>query len=297
MKSWPIPFFLYFFSFQLNAQEPFLCTTPDVSAEVFRELVKDVSVINEGVLPGNDSIYWIPVAFHVFLNDDGTNGLQYPANPTTETDISLMIDKLNEEFQELGFYFYKLGVTNYIYNNWLNNSTSPFETLFSYYSNALNIFVRRPLGAGYALKPWDDAPNNYVSIRHLHAQVNSPYAIQTLIHETGHTFGLLHTFGAYDDFNWDVLIDPNQIDHPYTGERPRELAIRDTLPGVNFQYPNCDIGGDLVCDTPPDCNENPVFKKAWPDSTCISPPDGCDPGCLFSNWGQYEYIGTYEDYQ
>lgn len=67
--------FLYFFSFQLNAQEPFLCTTPDVSAVVFCSWLKMYPVINEGVLPSNDSMYWIPVAFHVFLNDDETNGL------------------------------------------------------------------------------------------------------------------------------------------------------------------------------------------------------------------------------
>ena len=293
MKRAPIFLFLLSLSFQLAAQEPFTCSTPDVTVEVFRELVEDVPLINEGVLPGNDSIFWTPVTFHVFLNDDGTNGYQ---DPTTEADISLMIDKLNEEFQDIGFYFYQLGTTNYIYNSLINNNLVPFETYFSYYSNALNIYVRRPVGAGGSVHPWDNAPNNFVSIKHIHAQVNTPYSIHTLIHETGHSFGLLHTFLAYDDFDWAVLTDPNQIDHPYTGGRPRELAIRDTVPGANFPYPNCHIGGDLVCDTPPDCRQGAQYKEAWPDSTCNSDPSSCTSGCLFSTWGGYTYIGTYEDY-
>ncbi|MBK8191899.1 MAG: T9SS type A sorting domain-containing protein [Lewinellaceae bacterium] len=126
--------------------------------------------------------------------------------------------------------------------------------------------------------------------------------VDVYIHESGHNFSLLHTFGPASTpqllYKYpDVLSNPDQSDHPYNGDFPRELVIRDPVSGKNFPLPNCYISGDLCCDTEADASY--LYPRVFPAfnpsniMTCIQASTGC-----VSGWESSDcvFTGEYRDY-
>ena len=164
----------------------------------------------------------------------------------------------------------------------------------------MNIYLNAR--ANFAPRPEQNPANTGI------ANVNNiATEVITFTHEAGHTFGLLHTYGAAEPYKYPVIYDHNnptntaamQVDHPYNfgpGGRPRELAIRTPNGSREFQDPNCAQAGDLCCDTEADCIANPkLFPAVIPNANgqvqldCAT--QNCSNGC-----GSCGNPGLYKDY-
>jgi len=271
------------------------CET-ELTFEAYNRYRQDIPALQNWLLQKSDSVYCegvVPVYIHLVLQDEGGNSsgiLNLEANAYEYADsvLAVLTRYLGEP---IGLTFVRFGEINIIHNTLLADEHQyPYAYLpdFSYTSNALNLYVQGKT-KGFGVQPTALDPNNLVFIRYTYYRY--PDVNYLVPHEVGHSMGLLHTFSAPQAFSWDVLIDSSWIDHPYTGTYPRELAIRDTVMGLNFPYPNCSYAGDMVCDTDPDWHDSDeLCYNRWPDSLTNYLP----VGDLGRHCGGYD--GTYEDY-
>ncbi|MFN0215909.1 MAG: hypothetical protein ACKVT2_16745 [Saprospiraceae bacterium] len=246
------------------------------------------------------SITEIPVYFSVFRSSDGQVGGNLAG--FTNGDAENQLNFINSKFSGSGLHFYRLGNVNYIDNDLLQQDAAIVRNTYSYVYTAMNAVIG--LGPTNGIQPGENlfgAPVKYNTTN------LAPNFIGQYVHELGHNFGLLHTHGplAAENaapilFDYPKVLDPvlglTVYDHPYQGNRRRELAIRQLNPNKPFDLPNCHTAGDFCCDTDADCIGG--FPRTFPDfetsnvASCLQ-NGPCLDGC--SNSG-CTHNGPYRDY-
>ena len=289
-----------FFPLSVRAQEN-ECSTPDPDPELYELLRNQVSLVHQFAQNrGESQVTEIPVYYTVVRSSGGQ--VPYIPSGLSGADIDATLDFLNDEMDGTDLHFYRLGEVNYLDHDQFNVSGSGFEhTQYSYIKTAMNVYARP--GGGYALQPGQDllgspAQHNATNV----SASDLKFMSSTYPHETGHNFGLLHTFGRTTTPTGGTLlyqypVQPGQVDHPEDGEVKRELAIRTYTPGKNFEDPNCYEAGDFFCDTDADCAS--VYKRTFPKfdptniANCIQGPQNCIGGCAYTGCA---HTGDYRDY-
>lgn len=168
----------------------------------------------------------VPIRVHITRRSNGSGGVDY-------TRIRDQINRVNQQFSASGIRFIECEPVNYIDDSELYDFDYPYDAydLWFYHTPAvLNInyvdraFIEeeRVFIGGYAFYPWQSYPippsEHYIMI-----STSNAYDNNTLAHELGHYFGLLHT--------------------------------HDSWYGVEYvNGTNCSLAGDLICDTPADPN-------------------------------------------
>lgn len=176
---------------------------------------------------------YVPIKFHVGAKNDGTERI-------SESNLLDMLCELNEDFAPYDFQFFLSGGTfNYINNNTFYESH--LETVNSimtaqYDSLAVNVFIVddfQPSGGLFGA--YYNVPRDWIVIAK--SQIGKDN--NTLTHEMGHYFSLLHTYNG-----WDT---------PYIVENvPAPATTPLGIPTELQNHSNCDIAGDYICDTSPD---------------------------------------------
>ena len=284
MKPTKLFFRLLFYTFILNvffsnAQQDFICATPDGTAPS-----------QPGAYSFTDDIptleTYTPVVFNVFfwgINDGNGNS----AFPLTESTVLSAIAKMNIEFNPFGIFFKYYGMDfidsekYYIIDHTIGElyGTLNDPGIFKFAANnnykkadAFNIYVPYSTvgfaGAAEKRKKVNMAINGF-------SLINS-YTI--LSHETGHCFNLQHTF-----VNWHNP-NPEGCEH----------VTRDPL---NEHY-NADLRGDSITDTAavPDFKDENYWELRDLGLT-HEQADSLAVDYLYVDPDTFEYIGTGKDCQ
>lgn len=292
----------------LLAQEE--CSTPDPDQATYEALRLKAYDYRTAVESRGSQDAEIPVYYTVIRNANGmVTGIP---NGISASNIDAALSYLNSRFEGGGVHFYRLGEINYIDHdifNELNTGGIPVHN-YSYVRTALNVYVRP--GSNGTNQPGSNlsgAPEEYNITSLAPLTIASQLHWIYYAHETGHNFGLLHTFGPVGKDNGqsilfdyptvlDPILGPDVYDHPYEGQRPRELAIRSNTPGKNFPTKNCFDAADFCCDTKADCNN--AYSRTFPAfnptniATCLQGLAGCVNGCVKSP--DCSSAGDYRDY-
>ena len=232
MKSAIIFFVFLSFSFLQPADQKECGTDHYFSMEEYtRNLIEYQQAIDENFQFNSREIMWIPVAFHIVRNDNGSGGL-----PIERIDIGL--DDLNTLLGESGFRFYQLGEIDFINNSNYYSDIDSYDEIndlrqINQVVNTLNIYSTAVLNngnydlCGISTFSWYNSGSQGV------VMANSCFATSdnhsTLAHEVGHYFNLYHTHQGSSDSNGDGIID---------GENAEFVDGTD-----------CELLGDGLCDT------------------------------------------------
>ena len=246
IKPWSIlTMMAVMLSLKSNAQ--LRCGTPEPSkiqqaraVELRNQLIKGEKLSRTDTVK---SLIYIPVRPHIVRKNDKTGGL-----PLFDLNNSLAICNKFYINAGQGIQFYIAGTepnyiddsTFYDFNSGKKDATGKTmeERITAKYAinNAVNVyFVNNLLAdgkalAGYAYFPTREASSNTCVMLNGQTNDNSTFA-----HEFGHYFNLFHTFQGNND------------DIP-----ERELVTRLKIENGKRKPANCDLKGDLFCDTPSD---------------------------------------------
>lgn len=278
------------------------CDTPDPGPDIMQQLIKELPKIEAHSISNSKSVTIVPVYFTTRREDDGSTG---PGDGVDDILVNNMLSYLNTEFASINLQFEKCGEINYIDNSAPGDMTSPY----SYVSSALNIYyTASTTGGAQTSAPWLAGENNILLMPYPSADLLS----SILVHEVGHSYGLLHTHHGVNVYDNPASPLPNYTpqyapyaDHPYTPASPagaRELVLRQYDGSKNFPTPNCATGGDLICDTEASCDDDASRSATFPtssDPNCHSSfgylittcPSGCTVNTLTCS-----YTGDYVDY-
>lgn len=209
----------------IYAQNQNWCGT--VYTKEWEQWREDNAYLNEVAAKRDNAIYYIPVKFHVFGKDDGTG---YYKNG----DILVIMNKINRDYEQVGFRFYLAGNTTYLTSqNDIDRIPSTYYYSGQYLSrnelfvfnkqqNVLNVYIMNSVTGlcGRANFPCDP---NTVKLGGLEL-ISSCIAADnsTFAHEAGHWLSLPHPF--------DI-----------------SSGCKECVDGSN-----CDKCGDRFCDTPAD---------------------------------------------
>ena len=228
-------------------------------------LIEEAAAIEQFVSSrGNSSLDDIPVRFTALSGPGG--------GPNISGQVNIALDYLNTAFGSAGLHFIQCGPINEICDDRIkaNIDIDHFTTSFSYTSGALEVYVGQFQSIlNYTSIPatsYQSGNPNYSFDLYDHTNFiymrSADFATSTFIHETGHQFGLLHTFmpsKTYDvpyvgenteDYPDKVLNASGQLEPWWWG---RELVIRSDNAQKTFDKANSDFAGDLLDDTPADC--------------------------------------------
>lgn len=247
-------------------------------------LLEEVPIIEQSAAQrGTVSTVDIPVRFTIF---QGPGGFANMSNFQLNIDSALA--KLNAAFQPSGLHFVQCGPANEVWDNRntsAGHSPDTFLPLFSYTSGAIEVTTRLSLVNSTAAIPapaFQENNPNWVPLYTENSNwVNMAYFESAdFVHEVGHHFGLLHTHqpqktyivpaqgDTTQDYPYKVII-PNSIPpQPQPWWWGRELVIRNDNPNKTFPFTNWIMAGDLVQDTPADCDGgiNPQLYPGCPSS-------------------------------
>ena len=175
----------------------------------------------------NPDTHYIPLKFHVIRYSDGTGGMDTAILPT-------LLDTLNYYYINARIQFQQCGEVNYINDdrfvsfegtteeNALTTNDVP-RVINIYFADTVTLNDNQVCGYAYL-------PNGPLEIF-----INDACTLNgnTIVHEIGHVFSLIHTHGPTDSELTDELVNGS----------------------------NCDVAGDFICDTPADPN---LFGKISP---------------------------------
>lgn len=191
---------------------------------------------------------YVPVAYHVIVKNDGTGATSLKTIFASHCQLNLSYDTAN-----IGFYIHSID-TIWDSNLWDLQDQNASDNAFSTYniSNVCNIYISGNLPGlcGFATLPYTAPRGGGVFMS---GGCMGP-GTKTLSHETGHFFGLLHTF--------------------------------DSFFGVEYvNGTNCSTAGDRFCDTPADFID---YRAPCPYTGDSTDPNGdlyktvIDPSLLMS---------------
>lgn len=195
-------------------------------------------------------VKWVPMKFHIISKSDGTGAVQ-------EHRVLDMLCGLNEFFAPLDIQFYIKDGFNYFSNT--AAATDPQSAGGTTHmkakkvKNVVNVFLpqsfTKPGLLGYYTEGYPGYQNDFLVVKK--SQVGK--GIYTIEHEIGHFFSLLHPFNGWEDNDYDpsvhgnpvkILTAPNfSLDPPFNA-----------VPVEFVDQTNCEIAGDLICDTPASYN-------------------------------------------
>jgi hypothetical protein len=176
--------------------------------------------------------YCFKVFITIFADDDGTNVAM------NQAAIEIRKTILVNAFKPHNICFMFIG-SQIVNNTSLNNfNTSNESDLAPYtYSNTLNIFIHKSLtGSNGILNGLNGDAYNIPNTGGYLSYNGTTARMLTLPHEMGHVFGLYHTFEPHpgDPFHGKESVERNSSNSCY----------------------DCDVDGDLVCDTPADPDQD-----------------------------------------
>ncbi|GAB4422860.1 MAG: hypothetical protein OHK0039_39200 [Bacteroidia bacterium] len=207
----------------------------------------------------------VPVAFHLVGRSNG-------AGRVAVGRVLDLLCELNTTYAPVGMWFYLaedgigLPDDDGVFTQPLL-ATSRQRMRSWRQDSALNVYVVSQAGSAGVLGYYD-AQDDWVVVRR---DAIRPDA-QTLAHEIGHFFSLLHPHFGWDGAAWQAQIHGN----------PAPALASDLLtPTERMDSSNCDTAADMLCDTRPDYN----FGLGWqqncayaggaldPDSVLVDPDE------------------------
>jgi GEVED domain/Pregnancy-associated plasma protein-A/Secretion system C-terminal sorting domain len=246
IKSWSI-LTMMAVSLSLESNAQLRCGTPPPSkaqqtrtVELRNQIIRGEKSARTDTVKG---LVYIPVRAHIVRKNDKTGGL-----PLFDLNNSLAICNKFYINAGQGIQYYIAGTepnyiddsTFYDFNSGKKDASGKTmeERITAKYAinNAVNVyFVNNLLAdgkalAGYAYFPTREASSNTCVMLNGQTNDNSTFA-----HEFGHYFNVFHTFQG----NNDTIPE-------------RELATRLKVENGKRKPANCDLKGDLFCDTPSD---------------------------------------------
>lgn len=219
MTRFVLTYLFFILVFTAHAQTDWHCATPHTDMPSDLKALrssKEASGFSRNLNPYNATI--LPVTFHIVQNNIGSGGL-----PSSQ--VAQVLNILNASYAAANIQFEQCGTINYINNSSLFNfdvDNMPYLASNFNVANTVNIYFVNALYAngssglnGISSFPWQ---NN-----HLVVIDNNNAATSVIAHELGHYLGLYHTHENIFGYEW-----------------------------VNGG--NCQVAGDMICDTPADPN-------------------------------------------
>ncbi len=217
-----------------------------------KRLLENKQAIKDGLAIPREEIY-VPLKFHLVADSDGFGRVGLD-------DVFDQLCALNEEFIDTDLRFYIDDGFNFIDSDQVFSGPDQgiavaemIRAVRDVGSESVNIFITERARAssgienGTVLGFYANA-NDWMVVRQNQIGNNE----NTLAHEIGHYFSLMHPHFGWDREPWDANIHGNPV-----------LITR--TDGVRVELvdgSNCDESGDFICDTPPDYN----FGFGWNQS-------------------------------
>ena len=192
------------------------------------------------------AVTYVPVKIHLAGTSNGTGY-------KSEGAVLDMLCELNEQYADQDIQFYIYGGFNYIPNNTLNTDPASASLIMNGHkvNNAMNIFICQNADSGGIGETLGYYSNQYDWIVIKKTEING-YS-NTVPHEVGHYFSLLHPFNGWDCTWWQEDIHGNPVSSTIapcpSGAPPYGNIEVEYVDGSN-----CNTAGDLLCDTPADYN-------------------------------------------
>ncbi len=223
----------------------------DHLTERIAELAKQPATQRSG------AVTYVPIKFHIVNKNDGTGGVEVYR-------VLDMLCGLNEFYSEMDIQFYMKGGINTFNSSVAYDdprSNAGVQVLSAKRFKAyMNIFLTNQTGEANVLGYYtNDAPNYNVDaivIRRDQILSNA----ETIEHEAGHYFSLLHPFNGWECEEWDASIHGN----PNTFTTAPCNSLKPPYNNVLSEFAdgsNSSNSGDFLTDTPADYN----LGLGWPN--------------------------------
>ena len=252
------------------------CGTSESYAAV-KNLLESKALYKKLEFSHTETIKYIPIKFHLIAKNDGTGRVK-------EYDILKQLCILNEDFSSTDFQFYAKDA-DFSYVNSSNIYDEPANSAFAKDQmqtlrdhQAINVFVVNEInnGAGGIGTPlaYYQHDLDWIVIEKKEPKIGS----NTLSHEMGHFFSLLHTYHGWGMGGFNTSSSGWPI-----------APINDPSGGVteNQDGSNCDSAGDFLCDTPPD------YGFGWLDYTCNYTGGAKDPKGALVEPMEHNQMGSF----
>ena len=245
---------IFLFSFLLSSSYAQISKFCGTTGSEF-ETIKDRLIQNKKFLKENKDIAssrnsvttYVPIKFHLVAEDDGSGRI----------GINRVFDQLcilNETFADYDLQFYMHNGVNEVNNSAIFGTTSSgresLDMQFERDREALNVWITETPTVNNStldgsILGFYDPSLDWVVVSKDHVSGNG----FTLIHELGHYFSLLHPFHGWGDEG------APPYDETYEGKpapffAPDPNFTRDRILTENADGSNCDVAGDMICDTP-----------------------------------------------
>ncbi len=244
------------------AQDHGACgTATDATKE---RLLRNKAAVADGLVKNRTAITYVPITYHLVAKGDGTGRVN-------EDQVFKMHCHINDIYADQDIQFFlKDGTFNYLDNDQVYSNHTFTEGTFMQFNkddSSINIFITKeaePSGGSLGTTLGYYTPSRDWIVLRID-QVNGQSG--TLPHELGHFFSLLHPHNGWDRDPFTPN-SPTWPMAPTTAPNPRNGM---PVPSELMDGTNCTVGGDYLCDTPPDYN----FGFGW--TTCNYNRGALDP--------------------